>query len=1137
MKSILVRLFFLVAIGSGCPSLFADWPTYMKDSNRSGVSTDAFIPTNGPAWIFNAGNPPSASFYPKTLERGYNLGQQTHITPTSTFDYAYAPIIAGGNCYFGSSTDQAVYCLDAKTGVKKWSFFTEGAVRFAPVVEKGEIYFGADDGYVYCLDAATGKMVWKRNASPENRRIIANGKVASQWPIRTSVIVYNGTVYFSAGLFPAAGGVYLMALKADTGAVLWKTETLSPSQGYILAAEGMLFVPNGRQAPTQYKQTDGSSVAPNAFMRGTGGGAFVSMLDDMVMYGPSEFGIYYFRTSNAENPADVGKIASPRAMRGKITGLTGWRAARQGEVALFLKDDEVVALPYAAFKKTVVNSADSYEARLTANSLGIAHGVQRIDEKIAQDEISQAAKWKGKIKGGRSLIIAGNLVVVGGDGEVKGFDLVGGKERFSYPVDGTAWELAADGGLLFASTSSGRIYCFGQAAKATGEIKAVAENVFADAGQARFKALAELAVKNTGRTKGFCLIAGVGEGRLAYEIVKASEMQVVCVEKNPAVAAKARENLVKAGVYGRAVVHVSEDGKLPYVDYFANLVTSESFLTSGKLDFSGEEIYKVLQPYGGALILASSGGLNARGSFPAISNWTGEKVANLDVAVHHRGPLPDAGEWSHMFANPQNTNCSGDRLIKGADYLVQWFGDPSPAESVGWHQDGMGPLAKNGKLVNIKAFSVESVDAYNGTSLWYKWLPEVTRLNVAREGGSGCLDDNNLYLAVKNDCQVFDLVSGKKLASYLGPDEKNDWGYIAVVGDILFGTKQNPNATFGASGNKKDPNEQFKSLWYASEGDFVVSQSLFALNKNTGAMLWNYSRRDAVILNTSITMGDRMAYWVESRNPKVVADANGSVWLGDFFANNNFLVAADMKTGKVVWEIPYQSKARTIFYLSYYKGMLIEMGPYFVGPLADNRGTSGASALKKNEGGGGGKKGQEPTTLYYSFRVLDASNGKLKWESGYQSGQGGQIGHQHNFNIGHPVFAGDFIYNFPPEQLFAKISLAKGEVKENPGLRREKGCATPTGAEYTMFFRSMGIAGVELTSENKFYVSDANRPSCWMSILPACGVILMPEYSFGCMCGFPLQTSIVMVPHKLADPIKVKRDASAKSHDARNERD
>ncbi len=38
------------------------------------------------------------------------------------------------------------------------------------------------------------------------------------------------------------------------------------------------------------------------------------------------------------------------------------------------------------------------------------------------------------------------------------------------------------------------------------------------------------------------------------------------------------------------------------------------------------------------------------------------------------------------------------------------------------------------------------------------------------------------------------------------------------------------------------------------------------------------------------------------------------------------------------------------------------------------------------------------------------------------------------------------------------------------------------------------------------------RPGCWINIIPAGGLVLIPEASSGCTCGFSLQTSIAYIP-------------------------
>ena len=77
------------------------------------------------------------------------------------FDYATQVAIAEGMVFFGSSADHKVYAIDLATGAEKWTFYTEGPIRFAPVAREGRVYAASDDGHLYCLQAASGKELWK----------------------------------------------------------------------------------------------------------------------------------------------------------------------------------------------------------------------------------------------------------------------------------------------------------------------------------------------------------------------------------------------------------------------------------------------------------------------------------------------------------------------------------------------------------------------------------------------------------------------------------------------------------------------------------------------------------------------------------------------------------------------------------------------------------------------------------------------------------------------------------------------------------------------------------------------------------------------------------------------------------------
>ena len=71
----------------------------------------------------------------------------------------------------------------------------------------------------------------------------------SPWAIRTSIVPVGDTVCCGAGVIPSEG-VFVVALSADNGEEVWKTEmTDLPAQGYMLASQTRLYVVTGRDTP------------------------------------------------------------------------------------------------------------------------------------------------------------------------------------------------------------------------------------------------------------------------------------------------------------------------------------------------------------------------------------------------------------------------------------------------------------------------------------------------------------------------------------------------------------------------------------------------------------------------------------------------------------------------------------------------------------------------------------------------------------------------------------------------------------------------------------------------------------------------------------------------------------------------
>ena len=171
------------------------------------------------------------------------------------FDKGYEPVAAANRLFVGSNLDDSVTAFDASSGKQLWKFFTEGPVRFAPVVWKDRILFGSDDGHLYCLSTKEGKLLWRFRAAPSDRKLTGNKRLISVWPVRGGPVVDEGRVYFAAGVLPFEG-VFVYSLDATTGKVLW----LNDSSGYIYGQQPHRTEALGGLAPQGYLLVDGEDL-------------------------------------------------------------------------------------------------------------------------------------------------------------------------------------------------------------------------------------------------------------------------------------------------------------------------------------------------------------------------------------------------------------------------------------------------------------------------------------------------------------------------------------------------------------------------------------------------------------------------------------------------------------------------------------------------------------------------------------------------------------------------------------------------------------------------------------------------------------------------------------------------------------
>ncbi len=580
---------------------------------------------------------------------------------------------------------------------------------------------------------------------------------------------------------------------------------------------------------------------------------------------------------------------------------------------------------------------------------------------------------------------------------------------------------------------------------------------------------AERILKESGISKGYCLVLGVEQGRLAYELARRSELKIVAVDSDPESVAAARAALGETPYYGlRISVHEGSLAELPYGEYLANLIVSDTMLVQGSLSADPGEVYRVLRPSGGVLYLGQPAGPRLSVTRDELKPYLREdpndesKIVDGHglFAVVRRGDLAGAGEWTHQYGQADNASCSRDFLVRGK-MNVQWWGRPGPRPMPDRGPRNPAPLSAAGRLYIQGDRVLFGLDAYNGTVLWSKQVPVVRRANMPRDCSNMVAAGDALYVAERDHLLKIDGQTGK-VERVIGLPESSkqplDWGYLGCVGERIIASSVKQGAgylgDFGEWYDKDQPTAIAK----------VTSRHLFALDRQTGQPQWDY--RGGVVIQSTITIADGRVYFVESRNPAALESKEGR--LIEEIRTEQFLVALDLETGNKVWEQATDlSDALRVIYLIHADDTLAVTG----------------SSKKK-----------------YHIWAFDTKEGRPLWQDSFAMKKD-----HHGGAIQHPVAVGSMLYCE-----LRGYNLRSGKL-ERTDLPERRGCGAMAASNYAFFYRHRfhGMWDLETNQRSEF---QGIRGGCWLGQIPAGGLMLAPETSSGCSCTHSIQISVGYIP-------------------------
>lgn len=994
--------------------------------------------------------------------------------PLLQIDAAPRPVALGETLFLASARTDSVTAYDMDTGAEKWHFSTNGPIRFAPVIWEERLYFGSDDGYLYCLAAEEGRLLWKVRGGPSDRLLLGNGRLISTWPVRGAPVVVTeeessgrpATVYFAAGVWPFMG-VFLHALDARTGAVLWTNDGdgsiyikqphqadafagVAP-QGPLVVAGDRLLVPGGRSVPACYDRHTGKLLhfllADNSRR---GGGPNVSVQGQLYFNGGGVFDL--------ETGTHVGTTGEFTAGREGL--LYSWSGS-ECQTLDVRKAAPVITSTKESKKPLKTPTWSPTRLRTTA--------MPRI----------------------AALIQADGRLFAGLEGQVLAFDLPlpngPGRPSWQGRLEGRPVHLLAAEERLFVTTTQGRLYCFGAPGytppapqRGEGVAHLLPSSFSPEERGVTFATAtddwddkAHDILERTGVRQGYCIAWGAGSGRLVEELLARSQLSVVVIEADEHQAQVLRERLEAAGLYGdRAAVLRADLDSVQLPPYLASLMVSEDLDAIG-LEAGPEtlrRLFRSLRPYGGIACLpvpaAKRPDLSGLPSQEGDLSQVRVRYSDDWLLLSRDGPLPGAGNWTHEHADAANTRVAPDQRVKAPLGLL-WFGGNSNEAILPRHGHGPQPQVIDGRLIIEGPDSLRATDIYTGRLLWETRLPGLGQVydNTAHQPGANACGTNyismpdGIYVIHERHCLCLALNTGRELSRFPlpvlpGVKEKLTWSYLNVCGDYLIGMA-NPPAS--------DPKSKLKAL--------SSSRHLVVLNRHDGRLLWSRTAQNGFRHNALCAGGGRL-YTIDRPSTdytlfvkKKATDKNPPARL----------LALDLRSGKEVW-----SSRSDVFgtWLSYSAkhDVLVESGRLARDTLGD-----------------------EPRGM----RVYTAGRGKVLW---YRQDYAGPA-MIHGERILKDGSACDLLTGAP----YLRPDPLTGQPTEWTWTRTY-GCNTPCAAEHLLTFRSGAAGYYDLCNEGGTGNFGGFRSGCTNNLIVAGGLLNAPDYTRTCTCSYQNQTSLALVP-------------------------
>lgn len=1110
-----------------CAPVFAadDWPQWRHDANRSGATEASCRDQLNLRWHLSLPVPDPA------YEHQYRM----------CADATYAPIAADGLLFVPSNVDDSVTAYELRTGTVRWQFHAQGPVRFAPVYCEGKVFFGADDGFLYCVSASEGRLLWKARGAPEafpDSRMLVNGRLASRWPVRGGPVEFQGVISFGAGLWPEEG-VYVCAVEARSGQVLWRTDALSyvkdgmsdhgaaydlglPPQGYLAWIDGKLAVPSGRSLAAWLDPGTGAMEPYTCF--------YVKLSPPRGTWQVSGIGRYAIQGGNwfGTRPTDqLGLSATDASTKSALSWSRKTPPENEKYVIQnrpFLRADCYELHAENRYTEPVLTPAASYASEFAADrQYLVPRGNTYVkwpvyDRIVARDltrpewrsvEISSIKDGRQKVKLARVefpvrwelksplrvLIKAGARLYAGGENVMAAVAIPepGDQPRIVWqakvagqPVNA----LVADGHLVV-TTDRGGVYCFGEGeAEESGSV-----------------AVDQEAGPYAPPRSGYALLIGWPGIDGAAGLAERDGYRVVVLEPDPGLIETARAELLKRGLNARQVQVIGGTSGAPvFAPYSANRVVVRKIEALDREPAGAwAAALDLLRPYTGVLEVPADGDKkHVTVLRKLISERTGYTMAEDGgrVVVRRTAPPAGADDWTHEAGGAGNRFASSDRLVKWPLGLLWYSGDTDrffTPETHYQHERNPFPLVTGGRMFIFTYNRIHAVDIYTGSYLWRTELQETpylkTRLFDSRKYGrpterNAVVADDWLYAVTGEQIHACDVATGKLVKVFEIP--------AALRADAQRPGTEVQRVKAQGYQDSVQPVPQWTDVRLSGELLLAaLGPHLVALDRHSGAIRW---QRRSTKETTTCALGDGVLYALDCDLPVTgIKPAKSPV--------EGRLLALATATGRVLWEKPVQ-----------YGPVPVVLAPerLWLRPPAPVLAFNPKHKLIVMTANGS------------DISVFRAGDGDAVWTK--SGGRKDNI-----YGLYPPVVLDDYLLLTHQNACrgFLYDVVSGKQAGTDTGIPNPRTCARVIGNDELLVYRDAATELYDVRA-NRMVRFNSVRSGCTTSFIPAGGVLTAPMLGHGCVCNYPMFASLALYHTPMLEdlrPAAVKASWTNDLHD------